>query len=287
MLEYFKKWFAAPAARSPVCHARPTLELLETRDVPNAGPGFFAHGSNLGPPALFGPAAGQSQGSPGGLQAMGGTGHSQQLAATLTGTTGASGQATFTPGSNTGQNTLTLSVSGLTANQNYAVQVGGTTVGQVSTNSSGSGSVTLNNLNAAVSAGTPVSVQDTSTTPNTTVLSGTFAVGGCHHGQELSANLTGTTGSGSARFSAGDNSLSVSVSGLTAAATYTVQLANGTATPTTVGQITTDPNGSGTLSVSNLTAIVAAGSVVTILDPTGATILQGALASGSAHHRGY
>jgi hypothetical protein len=120
---------------------------------------------------------------------------------------------------------------------------------------------------------------DTSTTPSTTVLSGTFATGGCHHGQDLSASLTGTTGSGSARFSTGQNSLKVSVSGLTAGATYTVQAGDGT-TNTTVGQITTDANGSGKLSVSNLTATIAAGTILTVLDANGTTVLTGTFAAG-------
>jgi hypothetical protein len=281
MLEYFKKWFAGPRrARPQVRYARPVLESLETRDLPDAGPGFLAHGFHFGPPALFGPAADQALVGSGVLQAL--SGHTQTLVATLTGTTGASGLATFTPGSTTGQNTLTVSVSGLTANQTYAVQVGGTTVGQVSTGSTGSGSVTLSDVAAAIAAGSVISVLDTSTTPNTTVLSGTFAPGGCHHGQALTASLTGTTGSGAACFSSGDSSLKVRVSGLTANATYTVEVANGTAAPTAVGQITTDANGSGKLSVSNLTATVSAGTVLTVVDSSGTTVLTGTF--GAASH---
>jgi hypothetical protein len=288
MLEYFKKWFAPARQANPRArHARPTLESLETRDVPNAGPGFFAHGFNFGPPALFGAAAGQSPVSSGVLQAVSGAGHMEALVATLTGVTGASGKATFTPGSS-GQNTFTLSGSGLTASQTYDVEVGGTSVGQVSTDSSGGGSVTLSNLTAAVAAGSVVSVVDTSTTPSTIVLSGTFAADGCHHdhGQELSASLTGTAGAGSARFSSGEDSLRVRVSGLTANATYTVEVSNGTAAPTTVGQITTDAEGNGRLSVSNLTATITSGTVLTVLDANGTTELTGTFAASSHTRRG-
>src|ERR1700722_7591838 len=78
---------------------------------------------------------------------------------------------------------------------------------------------------------------------------------GCHdnsQSQSLIASLTGASGtSGSATFksdtTSGDNSLQVQVSGLAASSTFTV-----TSGTTTLGTITTDANGTGKLSVSDL-----------------------------------
>jgi hypothetical protein len=91
----------------------------------------------------------------------------------------------------------------------------------------------------------------------------------------LAASLTGATGtSGSAHYhpdtTAGTNRLSLHVSGLAASQTFTVQIDG-----TTVGTLTTDANGAGRTSFLNLTATVSAGSVLTVLDPSGATVLSG------------
>jgi hypothetical protein len=96
----------------------------------------------------------------------------------------------------------------------------------------------------------------------------------------LFAALTGATGTaGHARYhadaTAGTNSLSLSVSGLAASSTFTVQIDG-----TTVGQITTDANGAGKVTLSNLTTAVAAGTVISVLDSTGATVLSGTFTSG-------
>jgi hypothetical protein len=53
---------------------------------------------------------------------------------------------------------------------------------------------------------------------------------------------------------------------------------------TTVGQLTTNSSGAGTLSASDLTQTIAASSVVTVLDSTGATVLQGTFATASGSH---
>jgi hypothetical protein len=282
MLQHFKKLFAATGKdRTRECQARPMLEALESRDLLSSGPGLLAHGFHLGPQAAFSPAASQSADS-GTLHALGNTGSTQHLTATLSGASGASGQFKFTSNTSSGQNTFALTVAGLTANQTYAVQVGGTTVGQVATNASGNGSVTLNNLTATIAAGSVVSVVDTSTTPSTTVLTGTLAAsGGCHAGQRLSASLIGTTGSGFATYSSAENSLRVSVSGLATGATYTLQVSNGTATPTTVGQITTDTNGNGKLSASNLSATIATGTTISVVDSSGTTVLSGTFSTAN------
>jgi hypothetical protein len=277
MLRFLKKLFATQSTgRPPRPQARLGLESFESRDLPSASfwPG---HAFHFGDQAHIGQAvAGSRQ-----LHSTAGTGSTQVLTATLSGATGASGQVKFTSGSTTGQNSFVLSVSGLTASQTYSVQVDGTTIGQVATDTSGNGSVTLSNLAATIAAGSVVTVVDTGTTPSTTVLAGTLGHGGCHAHQELTASLTGTTGSGSATFHPEQNSLRVTVSGLTAGATYSVQLSNGTSTPTTVGQITTDSSGNGKLTVSNLAASIAAGTTISIVDSGGASVLTGTFGMGS------
>jgi hypothetical protein len=99
--------------------------------------------------------------------------------------------------------------------------------------------------------------------------------------QTLTATLAGATGtSGSAAFksntTSGDNSLQVLVSGLVASSTFTVM--SGT---TTLGTITTDSSGSGTLSVSDLSPALASGAVITVVDANQNTVLTGTLADAS------
>jgi hypothetical protein len=103
----------------------------------------------------------------------------------------------------------------------------------------------------------------------------------------LSATLTGATGmSGSAHYHAdtttGTNRLSLHVSGLAASQTFTVQIDG-----TTVGTLTTDANGAGRASFSNLTATVSAGSLLTVLDPSGATVLTGTFATSTDTGHGH
>jgi hypothetical protein len=210
------------------------------------------------------------------------------LVATLSGTSGASGQAEYNPGSTSGQSTLVLDVSGLTASQTYTVQINGTTLGQITTDTNGQGELSLTGLTTAVAAGSTVTVLDAN---SATVLQGTYAIGssGCHGGsgtgQQLSASLTGTTGSGQAQFSSGSisgqNSFELIVYGLTAGQTYTVQVDG-----TTIGQITTDSTGQGQLQLSNLTATISAGTVITVLGANDTTVLQGTFAVESGYSGG-
>ncbi len=99
----------------------------------------------------------------------------------------------------------------------------------------------------------------------------------------LTATLTGATGtSGHARYhadaTASTNGFAVRVSGLAASATFDVKIDG-----TTVGQVTTDANGAGRVSLTTLTAAVAAGSVVTVVAASGATVLTGTFAAAPSH----
>jgi hypothetical protein len=72
----------------------------------------------------------------------------------------------------------------------------------------------------------------------------------------------------------GSNSLQVGLFGVSANSTYAVQLDG-----TTAGTVTTNASGSGHLSVSDLSTPPQAGSTLTVLDSTGATIPQGSFAA--------
>jgi hypothetical protein len=217
---------------------------------------------------------------------------SHDLVATLSGLSGASGQAVFTPGAADGQTNFVLGVVGLTANQTFDVQVDGTTIGQVNTDANGQGELTLSDPALAIVAGsviqvvqsqTSVTLQAVQAADSTVVLSGTFAAANNFHtGQDLTAALTGTSGAtGTAEYraaSTGENRFELSASGLTANASDDVQVDG-----TSVGQLITDANGQGELELSGLTATITAGSVLTVLDDQGTTVLQGTFAVDSSH----
>jgi hypothetical protein len=266
------------------------LETFESRDLPNASPIFAAMSQlPLGDPAQFGRMSPGFErpfglGGPfgfGGLLGQGlGQGQTQVLAASLTGATGTSGNALFFSNS-TGDNSLSVRVSGLAANSTFTVTSGTTTLGTFNTDANGRGFLTVSNVSPALTSGATINVQDSS---GATVLSGALGSPSALNGTHLSASLTGATGtSGTARFDSnpfsGENILSLRVSGLTADTTYSVQV-NGT----TVGQFSTDANGRGRLSESVLSSTAAAGSTITVLDPSGTTVLKGTFAADTGDH---
>ena len=202
------------------------------------------------------------------------------LTAALTGATGTSGSVTFKSDSVTGDNSLSVKVSGLKASSTYTVVSGTTTLGSLTTDASGTGTLSVSDLSPALAAGAVITVLDADAA---TVLSGTLATATNQANSLFNASLTGTTGtSGNARShsttSAG-SSLRVEVSGLTADTTYTVQVDG-----TTVGQIVTNAGGHGKLSLDSLAASISAGSVITVQDSSGATVLQGTFAAAERLH---
>src|SRR5579871_1129783 len=220
---------------------RLTLEPFEARDLPNANP-FFAAFQHLSfeNTAHFGAlnagfGAPASQGQCQGLGLGQGQGQMQTLVANLTGTTGASGTVFFRSNSTTGDNSLTVQVSGLTADSTYTVMSGTTKLGTINTNSKGAGYFSVSNVSPALTTGATITVQDSA---SATVLSGTLATFTPPTLTHLSASLTGTTAgaAGTAQYesnsTSGDSSLRVQVSGLSADSIYTVQIGG-----TTVGTI--------------------------------------------------
>jgi hypothetical protein len=230
-------------------------------------------------------------------RADGGTGcEGSLLSASLTdptSATGASGRITLLPG----QTSLRVDVTGLTVGATYAVQVGDTAVGTFTADDNGEAETTLTGVTAAVAAGTTVAILDAT---GATVLTGTFAApttgsgGGCegegHGAVSLVADLTGDSGvTGHATIFTSPNSgqsLRVEADGLTAGATYTVQIAG-----TTVGTFTADNEGEGEIALDSLTQTVAAGDTASVLDDSGATVLTGTLATptmgGWSGHGGF
>jgi hypothetical protein len=191
-------------------------------------------------------------------QGFGGDRHasSSTLFANLTDSSGATGQALF----NERTGTLTIEVKGAATKSALTVAVGGTTIGTLTTHSSGDGHLRL--ANQAISAGQAITVGD---------LQGTFAQ------EEFSATLTGSAGaSGNAEFDALDSRLEVSIKGAAAKTTYNVSVDG-----TVVGQITTDRHGSGYLrtSLTSSVAITSASTISIAADTAGASpILQGTFA---------
>jgi hypothetical protein len=256
-----------------------SVEALEVRATPSHGFGLGAAPRPFD--GLFGP--GQFAAAVTGWAGMSST---STLSATLTGATGTSGSVTFTTNASAGTNSLSVQVAGLSANTTYTVLAGTTTLGTLTTDANGAGTLSASNVSAAVSSGATITVADAN---SATVLSGTLAAsstgrgrGDCGRGggaSGLSAALTGAAGtSGTATFdvdpSTGTNHLGVQVAGLTAATSYTVS--SGTST---LGTITTNASGSGTLSVDNTTAGLGTGSTITVTDPSSSTVLTGTLAA--------
>ena len=98
--------------------------------------------------------------------------HKTELTAQLMDSSGnGSGRSVFESNTESGRTELAVSVTGLPANSTVDVTVGGTVVGQITTNSRGSGRLRLKNLSATVNAGSTISVG---------TLSGTFATASSH-----------------------------------------------------------------------------------------------------------
>ena len=177
----------------------------------------------------------------------------------------ATGTATFKTYTEDGvtETTLKVSVTGATASSTLSILVGGTTVGTLTTDSTGAGSVVLSTnpkgteqafttAPTGVTAGTSVDVD---------TLTGNLAVathtgGGCQSGERstFTAALTdpNSTATGTATFTSttkhGVTSTTLNISVTGAAASTALDVLIGT---TSVGTLTTDDTGAGTLKVTS------------------------------------
>lgn len=185
MLKFLKQRFFGTTKTNPRGQTvRLTLEEFEPRFLPNASP-LFAGVQSLG----FG-----------GPLATAGVSAGTNFTASLSGVTGAAGTASYNANAASSQNSLSLQVTGLTANATYTVQINGTTVGQLTTNASGSAQLSLSNISPTVAAGSVISVLDST---GTTDLQGTFASTGCSSGSSsgTSSSSTGTSITGTSAIS--------------------------------------------------------------------------------------
>jgi hypothetical protein len=227
--------------------------------------------------------------------------HNGTLTATLTGTaTGVIGQVGAIPTQTAGVFNFNVVVSGLTPNSKYTLQVGTTSIGTFNTDAAGGADVTLNNVPATVASGGAVTVLDST---GSTVLSGTFASpssqgddddddhdegdgdNGNSQGGTFSASLTPPTSSGAMSTATGQILAAVThtngvfdlhlvASGLTANTAYTLEIGT-----TTIGMFTTDSNGSAEANLEKISATIASGTAVTIVDASNNTVLSGTFAS--------
>jgi hypothetical protein len=175
MFLFFKNLFKRRTKQNTFM-AKPAPETLETRDLPSAGPAFFVHAPALGPLAHVSANFGDKMviDYNGHLRNSMSAGSMTILSAALTGASGATGTVDFSSTTNSASNSFHLTVSGLTASTTYSIQIDGATIGQVTTDANGDGSVSLTDLTASVASGSVVTVVDA----GTTALQGTLSLRG-------------------------------------------------------------------------------------------------------------
>lgn len=180
---------------------------------------------------------------------------STTFAATLANSTGATGTASYSANNNS----LRIQVTGAAANASLDVQLDGTSIGTLTTDASGNGSLKLKNLTNPVTATSTLTVGD---------LTGTFTQ------ESFSASLTGTGSmKGNATYKASRHDLDIRIKGATANTTYNVLLDGNS-----VGTFTTKSSGNGRFDLDLSTLNIQAGTILTITDSVNTTILTGTFA---------
>ena len=159
-----------------------------------------------------------------------------------------------------------IHVSGAAASSSLAVAVGGTTVGTLTTDASGNGTLSIAEASSAITTGTTITVGD---------LSGTFAQPPgppkppsppAPPTPPLVASLTDSSGAtGQGNFDSNRGELMIHVSGAAARSSLSVAVGG-----TTVGTLTTDPSGNGALSITEATSAITTGTTITVGDLSGA-----------------
>ncbi len=187
------------------------------------------------------------------------------LTANLADTTGAvTGTASFKSETEDGttQSKLVVTIQGATPSMDIPVLIDGASVGTISTDADGNGSLVLKDAAITVNEGSTISV-DTAT--------GTFAVAAevhvvdvLHLRSRLSDPASGATGTAifmSRTLSDGtvDSKLIVNVHGATAGSMLDVAIDG-----TVVGQVQTDANGNGHTLLTNVSVTPAAGSAISV-----------------------
>lgn len=220
-----------------------------------------------------------------------------ELHATLTGVSGASGEAEFKPGTKVNRN-FEAEVFGLAANQAYDVVVNGTVLGTLQTNSAGHGELKLTDASLSIPDGATIAIRS----GGTDVLTGKFSNtqggddggddddgdddngggGGGNNGGsgkdrtkvEYKAVLTGTSGAtGESEFKLGQRikrNFEAEVFGLQPGTRFDVVI--GTAV---IGQLRIGALGHGELKLNNPNLPIQAGTVIAIRGLDGTTVLSG------------
>jgi hypothetical protein len=232
------------------------VEELSPRVLPSASSfgHFFSHQNQafLAESATAGTTASDSVGDF--SRGEGCHGSEATFAASLTNSTGATGRASYNPTTQV----LNVHVTGAAASSTLDVAIDGTTVGTLTTNSSGNGSATFTGV--TITAGSTITVGD---------LTETFTQ------IRFTASLTGATGvTGTSEYNSVRNKLHLSVTGAAADTTYNVTV-NGVV----VGQLTTNSSGAGRFKGAPSGVTIAAGSTISVSDTLGdPAILQGTFA---------
>lgn len=190
------------------------------------------------------------------------------FSATLSNATGATGTASYIANSKT----LMIQVKGAAVSTTLDVQLDGTSIGSLTTDASGNGSLKLTNLTNTVNVSSALTIGD---------VTGTFSAAPSeyesenneHSGREghcggeaaFTATISNSTGAtGTASYFTNTNSLKVKVTGATASTTLDVQMDG-----KSIGSVSTDASGNGTVTVKSLTSAVTATSTLTVGDLTG------------------
>ncbi len=280
MFSFFTNLFAGKTktitTHRPRSAMRLNVEELMPRVLPSANPFTMAWGhyaDSATHPAFAGFVAG--------LESHGrGHDHGSEattFSATLADSSGATGTALFN--ANTGN--LTVSVTKAAANTTLNVTVGTTTIGSFMTDASGNGKATFTAAASAIAVGTTVAAGDVTGTfaqgdgaidnlPNPVGGGGDCGHGHGEHGQGnpgaiFTAGLTDAAGAtGTAAFNPSSGKLTVSVTKAAANTTLNVVVGGNT-----IGSVTTDANGNGRTSITELSGAIKAGTTLTVGDLTG------------------
>jgi hypothetical protein len=282
MFEFIRQMFglrkpAGRRMRSSGRWARLEIEGLQERVLPSASQGFLPvdHHHALQDQQSAFHIVNQGTGSQGS--------QSTPLSVQVQGTGGILVSAEFeTRG---GSNILEIELKNGVANQTYSVSLdgGNTILTTLTTDAAGKARTVLSSATLQVQAGTVLTLLDPS---NTTVAQGPFAAGstethGCGGKQSsgLSLNAQGASGielSAKLETQGSSTVLEIKLKNATANQTYSVSLDGGTTILTT---LTTNQAGKAHAVVSSANTQVQAGTVLTLLDSTGATVLQGTFAT--------
>lgn len=180
--------------------------------------------------------------------------------ADLTGAGAAAGEAEF----NATTAKFELEIQGATANTTFDVAIDGVVVGQITTNDEGEGELELSRVSFTVNDQSTIAVGD----PNSNGLSGTFVSEEAAE-LELTATLTSSVDdvSGHAEFE--HQEFELEIKRATANATFDVAIDG-----VIVGQITTNEEGEGELTLSGMALAINEGSTITVGD-SASPLLQG------------